>query len=188
MTIQLVGPGGAGKSTVGVLLSDRLNTAFLDLDEIFRDRAGDISDYLQSRGYQAYAHKNVELYRSIAAEAGVVALSSGFMTYAEDVHPKYMEIRTAIAESPTTFVLLPSLDVETCVAEIVRRQTHRPFRVMISREEAKIRERFPIYMALPAPKVTTLQASDAVVWEIMGALQHNWAKPRPIGSAKRRSD
>jgi shikimate kinase len=123
MKIQLVGPGGAGKSTVGVLLSDRLQTRFVDLDQCFRQREGDISNYCQRYGYQAYARQNVEVYRSIvAADDGVMALSSGFMTYAEAVHPRYVEIRAAIAESSMTFVLLPSLDLETCVAEIVRRQ------------------------------------------------------------------
>src|SRR4051812_8619374 len=116
MRIHLVGPGGAGKSTVGVLLSDRLNTGFVDLDKVFDERAGDISDYLERNGYQAYAHTNVEVYLAIAADSGVVALSSGFMTYPEEAHPSYVKIRTAIAESPTTFVLLPSLDLESCVA------------------------------------------------------------------------
>ena len=176
MKIHLVGPGGAGKSTAGALLSDRLNTPFVDLDRVFRERAGDISDYLQRCGYQAYARKNVDAYQSIGAQSGVIALSSGFMTYAEEVHPKYVEIRAAIADSPTTFVLLPSLDVETCVAEIVRRQVHRPLRLTASREEAKIRERFQIYMALPAPKVTTLQAPDAVVSEIIHVLHRNSAQ------------
>ena len=171
MKIHLVGPGGAGKSTVGVLLSDRLNTPFVDLDTCFRECAGDISEYLQHFGYQAYARKNVDVYRSIATENAVLPLSSGFMTYVEQVHPSYAETRAAIAESPTTFVLLPSLDLETCVAEIVRRQVHRPLGLVASREEAKIRERFTIYMALPAPKVTTLQAPDAVVTEIINVLQ-----------------
>src|SRR5207244_629245 len=84
MKIHLVGPGGAGKSTVGLLLSDRLNTPFVDLDRVFRERVGDISDYLERCGYRAYARENVNVYRSIAAEAGVIALSSGFMTYAEE--------------------------------------------------------------------------------------------------------
>lgn len=39
--IHLVGPGGAGKSTVGVALARRLGVAFLDLDEQFKARAGD---------------------------------------------------------------------------------------------------------------------------------------------------
>jgi shikimate kinase len=121
MKIHLVGPGGAGKSTAGARLSDRLNTPFVDLDTCFRECAGDISDYLQHRGYRAYARKNVDVYRSIVTSDAVLALSSGFMTYAEEVHPRYAETRAAIAESSTTFVLLPSLDLETCVAEIVFR-------------------------------------------------------------------
>jgi shikimate kinase len=47
MKIHVAGPGGAGKSTVGVLLSDRLQTPFVDLDQCFREREGDISDYWQ---------------------------------------------------------------------------------------------------------------------------------------------
>jgi shikimate kinase len=171
MKIHLVGPGGAGKSTVGVLLSDQLNTPFVDLDTCFRECAGDISDYLQDYGYQAYARKNVDVYLSIAIEDAVLAPSSGFMTYADEVHPSYAETRAAIAERSTTFLLLPSLDLETCVAEIVRRQVHRALGLVASREEAKIRERFTIYMALPAPKVTTLQPPDAVVAEIINVLQ-----------------
>jgi len=71
MKIHLVGPGGAGKTTVGAFLKDRLSTPFVDLDMVFRERAGDISDYMQRRGYQAYA-------RYITAEACILALSSGF--------------------------------------------------------------------------------------------------------------
>jgi shikimate kinase len=156
MNIHLVEPGGAGKSTVGVLLSDRLNTPFVDLDTCFRECAGDISDSLQHCGYQAYARKNVDVYRSIATEDAVLALSS-------------------------TFVLLPSLDLETCVAEIVRRQVHRPLGLVAAREEAKIRERFTIYMALPAPEVTTLQAPDAVVVEIVSFLRRSSAQRSKLG-------
>lgn len=186
MKIHLVGPGGAGKSTIGVLLSDRLHIPFVDLDHCFREHKGDISDYLERYGYQMYARQNVEVYRSIsAAEDGVIALSSGFMTYAEAVHPNYVEIRTAIAESSMTFVLLPSFDLETCVAEIVRRQVQRPLRLVASREESKIRERFPIYMALPATKVTTLPSTDAAVTEIINVVQRSLAQHT---SAGRRGD
>jgi shikimate kinase len=174
---------------VGALLSDRLQTWFVDLDQCFREREGDISNYLQRYGYQAYARQNVEVYRSIAAtEDAVMALSSGFMTYAEAVHPSYVEIRAAIAESSMTFVLLPSLDLETCVVEIVRRQTQRPLRLVARCEESKIRERFPIYMALPALKVTTLPPPDAVVTEIVNLLQQGgaacelWQSGGPAGS------
>ena len=40
--IRLIGPGGAGKSTIGALLAERLDLAFVDLDRHLADRVGDI--------------------------------------------------------------------------------------------------------------------------------------------------
>jgi len=112
----------------------------------------------------------VSLYSDLVVEPGrpdVVALSSGFMTYRDDVHPAYVRWRQRIASSKSTFVLLPSLDLETCVAEIVRRQLRRPFARAAGREEHVIRERFPIYASLPAHKVETMRPVDAVVAELL---------------------
>jgi shikimate kinase len=47
--ITLIGPGGAGKSTVAALIAERLSITFVDLDRRFADRAGDISEYINSR-------------------------------------------------------------------------------------------------------------------------------------------
>ena len=43
-------------------MSDRLQTRFVDLDQCFRQREGDISNYFQRYGYQAYARQNVEVF------------------------------------------------------------------------------------------------------------------------------
>ncbi len=129
--IQLVGPGGAGKSTAGASLAERLGVSFVDMDAEFVAGNGDISGYLATHGYDGYAKQNVDLYSALVGEPGrpdvVVALSSGFMTYRGDIHPGYVRLRRRIASSESTFVLLPSLDLETCVAETVRRQLRRPF-------------------------------------------------------------
>ena len=172
--IVLIGPGGAGKSAVGALLAQRLKTAFVDLDQRFRSRAGDISDYMNRLGYDAYAHENVETYRSlIRDERGpcVIALSSGFMTYRRDVHPEYARLRRSIEQSPTAFVLLPSLTRDLCIPETVRRQLDRPFARSAWREEAVIRERFPIYLALRARKIETMRPLTAAVDELAAALR-----------------
>ena len=114
---------------------------FVDLDRHFADRVGEISEYIGRHGYEAYARENVEAYCSLfrgETRPDVVALSSGFMTYSSDAHPEYARVRREIEEFTHTFVLLPSLDRELCVAEIVRRQVARPFgtRFMISLELA----------------------------------------------------
>lgn len=171
--IQLVGPGGAGKSTVGAALTLRLGCAFRDLDREFECRNGDIGAFIATRGYRAYARENVAVYLDVVAGASdsfVLALSSGFMMYPPSVHPDYAAVAEAIARSSATVVLLPSLDRETCVAEIVRRQLGRPFARAPEREEAVIRERFDRYMALPAVKVETMRAAAEVAAVIQSRL------------------
>lgn len=168
--IQLIGPGGAGKSTVGAALAARLNVPFIDLDAAFRELVGDISEWIDEQGYEAYARKNVETCQACVSGSdgsGVLALSSGFFTYPADIHPEYATLRSEILASRSTLALLPSLDLETCVAETVRRQMGRPFARTAQREEEVIRERYPIYMALPCQKVETMSPLDEIVEEIV---------------------
>ena len=120
-----------------------------------------------------YARENVETYCSLfgrGIQPSVVALSSGFMTYARDIHPEYSRARRELEEHSNTFVLLPSLDRDACVAETVRRQIARPFGRSSAMEEAVIRARFDIYMAMPVRKVETTGPVAAVVDEIVAAL------------------
>jgi shikimate kinase len=98
MPVLIVGPGGAGRSTAGPALAARLGVPFVDLDKEFAIRVGDISVYLTDYGYDAYAARNIQVCLDMLAA-----------------------LRRGIARSPTTVVLLPSFDYETCVAETVRR-------------------------------------------------------------------
>jgi shikimate kinase len=173
--IHLIGPGGAGKSTVGRELASRLDLPFIDLDLEFMEHIGDISRHINHRGYHSYASENVRLCLSITATLrhGVIALSSGFMTYRESVHPAYPALRLDICESPTTFVLLPSLDLEACVDEIVRRQVARPIGRSAEREEAVIRKRYAIYMVIPATKIETMRPVTEIVEQMITQLPPN---------------
>jgi hypothetical protein len=102
----------------------------------------------------------------------VAALSSGFMTYPPDVHPRYTALRDAIAAAPTTIVLMPALELEACVAETVRRQARRSAgRMSAERAEAKIRERFARYLVLPGPKVATARPPGEVAVAIAALIQ-----------------
>jgi shikimate kinase len=176
-TIRLIGPGGAGKSTIGARLAERLDLVFVDLDGHLTGRVGDISDYIRTHGYGTYARENVEAYRSLMdAEQppDVVALSSGFMTYSPDIHPEYQRLHREIGRSATTFVLLPSVDRDVCVRETVRRQVRRTFGGSARKEEVVIRERFDIYMSVPAQKIETMGHVAAAVDDIVEALRRHW--------------
>ena len=171
--IQLIGPGGAGKSTAGAALAARLRCRFRDLDREFERRRGDIDAFIDAHGYEAYARENVSVYLELAPHlpGSVLALSSGFMVYPPSVHPAYAELTEAIARSRATVVLLPSLDREACVAETVRRQLGRPFaRRGAVREEAVIRDRFDRYRELPAIKVETMRPVPEVVTAVLARL------------------
>ena len=175
-SITLVGPGGAGKSTVGALVAERLGIAFRDLDRRFFDCAGDISDYINRFGYDAYVRQNVETYRSMLLEGNhprVDALSSGFMAYPKDIHCEYSRLRHDLERSLTTFVLIPSLHREICVAETVRRQLARPFTRSLATEAAVIRERFPIYVGLRGRKIETMRPLTDVVEEVLRLIRRS---------------
>ena len=171
--IQLIGPGAAGKSTVGAALALRLGCPFHDLDREFERRRADIDAFICEHGYAAYARENVAVYLDSIphVRGGVLTLSSGFMVYPASVHPAYGEARATIARSRTTVVLLPSLDLETCVAETVRRQLGRALcRRDAAAEETVIRERFGRYSALPVPKVETMRPAHEVAAAIHALL------------------
>jgi shikimate kinase len=79
VTVVLIGPPGAGKSTVGPLLATRLGATFRDTDEDIAKAVGQpVGDIFIDRGEQAFR----ELERAAAASAlrehdGVLALGSG---------------------------------------------------------------------------------------------------------------
>jgi shikimate kinase len=170
--IRLVGPGGAGKSTTGALLAGKLGVPFVDLDQEFTRIAGNISDFIAARGYDAYAARNVDVYANLLAadRQRVLALSSGFMTYREDTHPDYAAHRRNIATDSMSFVLLPSLELEECVSETVRRQVGRPFGRSVEREEQVIRARFAVHLGLQAQKVVTMRPVAEIVDELLVAI------------------
>ena len=59
---QLIGPGGAGKTTVGLLLAQRLGWSFVDQDREFMAREGDVARYMSAQGYVGYARRNLAIH------------------------------------------------------------------------------------------------------------------------------
>ena len=152
LVVHLIGPGGAGKTTVGALLASRLGWGFIDQDRQFISRAGDIATYMAIHGYAGYAQRNLAIYteeKGALTMPTVFALSSGFMTYPEAIETGYAAIRRSVERDALTALLLPAFDLEACVEIVVRRQLARPYLPgNRASEEARIRDRFPKFMAL----------------------------------------
>ena len=73
----LIGPPGAGKSTVGPLLADLLGAEFLDTDSVVEEMAGKpVSDIFISDGEAAFR----ELERT--AVASTIATTRGYSRWA----------------------------------------------------------------------------------------------------------
>lgn len=77
--VILIGPPGAGKSTVGQLLAHRLGADFLDTDTIVEEMAGKpVSDIFITDGEPAFRElERTAVSRALAGHPGVLALGGG---------------------------------------------------------------------------------------------------------------
>jgi shikimate kinase len=78
-TVVLIGSPGAGKSTVGRRVADRLGVDFEDTDRIIESETGlPISDIFVNRGEDAFRQLEADaVARALAECAGVLALGGG---------------------------------------------------------------------------------------------------------------
>ena len=136
----LIGPPGAGKTTVGALVAARLGLDFIDTDTVVEEAAGKpVSDIFVQDGEEAFrALERTAAARLIAAHPGVLALGGG-----------------AILDAGTRGLLAGRRVVylETGFVSAVHRtgfDTPRPLLLGNPRARMKtlLEERLPIYAAL----------------------------------------
>jgi len=192
LLVHLIGPGGAGKTTVGALVAARLNWRFVDVDQCFLSAYGNIADFIRDRGYTEYASHNVRLYeqlrRDMSAPA-ICAVSSGFMQYPDDVAPAYPALRRGIEDDGFTALLLPSFDLERCAKLIVDRQMSRPYLNANEADEMrKIRARFPAFMRLNCKRFESDGPPDhvaaAIERIIVASMPPSEGRPDPVAGGR----
>ncbi len=78
MKIALVGLRGAGKSTVGRNLADRLNVPFMELDTLLEQQAGmTLAEIFELRGEGHYRTLEREVLESVLKEPGGAVIAAG---------------------------------------------------------------------------------------------------------------
>ncbi|HEX5188890.1 MAG TPA: shikimate kinase [Streptosporangiaceae bacterium] len=143
----LIGPPGAGKSTVGALLADRLGVSFTDTDALVESAAGkQVSDIFIEDGEPAFrALERAAVARALAAGDGVVAVGGGAV----------LDRQTQAELAGHTVIYL-----ETGFAEAARRvgfNQARPLLIGNPRATLKILldQRIPVYKRLATMTVGT---------------------------------
>lgn len=156
--VVLVGPPGAGKSTVGVLLASRLGVPFADSDRLVEDRTGQsISDIFTGDGEPAFrALEEEAVAEALRSHPGVLALGGGAV----------LSERTRAALRGHRVVFLA-----VGMAEGVRRtglSTARPLLAGMNPRatfKALLDARLPLYREVAAVEVPTERATPAEVAE-----------------------
>lgn len=76
--IVLIGMPGAGKSTIGTLLAEKLNRKFVDTDQLLIQRVSmSIPDYMKKYGLEKFREEESEILRKICKESGLVIATGG---------------------------------------------------------------------------------------------------------------
>lgn len=162
--VVLVGPMGAGKTTVGELLAARLETTCRDTDQDIVESAGrPISEIFLDDGEEYFRALEREAVRTALSEhTGVLALGGGAVLAPET--------RRLLAGAPVVF-----LDMD--VAEAVKRvglDAPRPLLMMNPRKQWRelMEARRPLYTEVARAVVSTENRTpDDVAGEILDVLE-----------------
>ena len=158
--VVLIGPPGAGKTTVGELLAERLGLPFTDTDRLVEDQTGStVADLFVQRGEPAFRELERDAVRTaLAGPSAVLALGGG-----APLDPATQQLLTAV---PVVF-----LDVSAAgAAARVGMDRSRP--LLLGNVRGQLRQllaaRHPVYEAvatvtLPTEDATPDQVADAVI-------------------------
>lgn len=83
---MLVGPMGAGKSTIGRLLASRLDFAFRDVDQLIVDQAGaDIPWIFDIEGEEGFRRRETQVLKEeLESKRSVIATGGGIVKLSEN--------------------------------------------------------------------------------------------------------
>lgn len=86
--VVLVGPMGAGKSTIGRMLARELGYRFMDSDRIIEERCGaNIPWIFDVEGEDGFRQRETAMLRELAGQAGTVLATGGGAVIREENHP-----------------------------------------------------------------------------------------------------
>jgi len=165
--IFLVGPMGAGKTTIGRLLAEELHKEFLDSDQVIEERAGaDIAWIFDVEGEAGFRERERKVIEELSALDNLVLATGGGAILAE-------ENRRHLRKGGTVVYLMATVSQQV---ERTRRDQKRPLLRNTPDPRAKLTElmqkRDPLYREIADIVVMTSRRSPrAVCSEIMQMIE-----------------
>ncbi len=133
--VAVVGMRGAGKSTFGRALAAALGSAFVDTDEVFEQRHGEIDAFVQEHGWGAFRDAELGIVTDALDEGTVVATGGGAIEsdpllprLRAHAHVVYLEASAELLRDRLRGSARPSVTgaaVEDEVEELLRRRAAR---------------------------------------------------------------
>lgn len=171
MNIFIIGPWWVWKTTTWKILANKIWLQFIDLDQEFINHIWDITDYIKNKWYELYYKQNSNLFSSLVDKYKsnyVFVLSSGFLTYTDDLTQKHLKI---IKENWISILLLPSKSLKESTEIIVKRQLSRWFNLEYKKEKEKFKIRFWIYKKYWDIKIFSQKTPNDISEEIIKSLK-----------------
>jgi shikimate kinase len=162
--IVLTGFMGAGKTSVGRILAERIGWQFLDLDDHLEARAGSsIASLFETHGEEHFRRiESSALVNALARPNTVLALGGGT--------PEQLTNRLLLEQTPGTLVVFLDAPFETlfdrCMLQSFASPDHiRPVLASPVEAESRFRTRQPHYRRLARITIATADLSPAEVAE-----------------------
>lgn len=165
--IFLVGPMGAGKSTIGRALAKELKLAFYDSDEVIEERSGaDISWIFDIEGEEGFRKREQKVIDELTQKSNIVLATGGGVVMTP-------ENRVALAARGTVIYLKTSLEQQY---ERTKRDTKRPLLQTDNLEERLVslrEQREPLYeeladISFETDKLTVKAVANNIIKYIYG--------------------
>ncbi len=165
--LVLTGFMGAGKSTIGRLLADRLGWSFLDLDTHLEQRAGaTIPEIFATQGEARFRRlESTALASALTHRATVIALGGGT--------PESLTNRLLLEQTPATFTIFldapfPTLFDRCMLQDLSDPAAARPVLADPAAAQTRFATRHPLYkrlagLTIDTATLTTDQTVDALL-------------------------